>query len=200
MTDNSSEMERWHRENGLSKYNSFLELTEGVVFDLGAYDGKWGKHVASNAKLRIFSFEPVLDFFREAKELCKNYTNVRLFNFGLGKKDSLEAMFINKDGSSLFINGNKHETVEIRDFVSFLEEENVQHINLMKINIEGGEYDLLDRIIESGKMEEISDILIQFHSFFPDANKRRKSIREELKKTHYEAFNYSFVWEGWRKK
>lgn len=39
----------------------------------------------------------------------------------------------------------------------------IDDIGLMKINIEGGEYELLERMIELGIINKVKDIQIQFH-------------------------------------
>ena len=73
-------------------------------------------------------------------------------------------------------------------------------IDLMKINIEGGEYDLLDHLITSNLVSRIKNIQVQFHDFIPDANSRMKNIQNELAKTHELTYQYKFVWENWRLK
>lgn len=70
----------------------------------------------------------------------------------------------------------------------------------MKINIEGGEYELIEHFIESEFVKEIRDIQVQFHDFIPDAGVRMKKIQEELKNTHFLTYQYEFVWENWRRK
>src|SRR5919205_223063 len=53
---------------------------------------------------------------------------------------------------------------------------------MMKINIEGGEYDLLEHLIDSGFVKNIKDIQVQFHDFVPDAEPRMSRIQRELEK------------------
>ena len=72
-------------------------------------------------------------------------------------------------------------------------------IDLMKINIEGAEYDLLEHLIENKFVENIKDIQVQFHDFVPNAEARMKNIQAGLSKTHYLTYQYPFVWENWRK-
>ena len=70
----------------------------------------------------------------------------------------------------------------------------------MKINIEGGEYDLLEHFLESGFIKNINNIQIQFHDFIPNAEERMKKIQYELEKTHSLTYQYPFVWENWQRK
>jgi cell wall assembly regulator SMI1 len=91
----------------------------------------------------------------------------------------------------------KVKLVCLADFVS---ENRIRHIDLMKVNIEGGEYDLLEHVIATGLIHRVENIQVQFHDFFPDAVRRMAKIHDELTKTHYLTYQYRFVWENWRLK
>jgi len=75
--------------------------------------------------------------------------------------------------------------------------ENFETIDFVKMNIEGSEYELLEEIIESGNILKITHLQIQFHNFVENATERRKNIRNKLKKTHVNIFNFPFIWERW---
>lgn len=70
----------------------------------------------------------------------------------------------------------------------------------MKINIEGGEYQVIPALIDSGFIKNIRDIQVQFHDFIENAMAQRSEIRNRLKETHYLTYDYLFVWENWRLK
>ena len=44
---------------------------------------------------------------------------------------------------------------------------------------------------------KINNIQVQFHSFIPDAKKKRDDIINLLSKTHKNDWSYYFVWENW---
>jgi hypothetical protein len=67
----------------------------------------------------------------------------------------------------------------------------------LKINIEGGEFDLLDHLIESGMIMCVRRLQVQFHDFVAGASTRRSEIRQRLKASHRETWCYDFVWEEW---
>ena len=69
----------------------------------------------------------------------------------------------------------------------------------MKINIEGGEYDLLDRLITTGLVGKIDNIQVQFHEFVPNAKERMQNIQKKLSKTHTPTYQYEFIWENWKR-
>jgi len=78
-----------------------------------------------------------------------------------------------------------------------MDEQKIDKVSLMKINIEGSEYDLLERLINKSYHKKIDNILVQFHNISVDSEKRLLQIRDELSKTHKSTFCYNFVWENW---
>jgi hypothetical protein len=72
-------------------------------------------------------------------------------------------------------------------------------VRLMKVNIEGGEYELLERMLECGLTTRVADLQIQFHNFSPDAAERMAAIQRGLAATHRPTYQYRFVWENWRR-
>jgi hypothetical protein len=71
-------------------------------------------------------------------------------------------------------------------------------VDLMKVNIEGAEFDLLDHMLEKGCMPMIGNLQVQFHRFVPNAPSRRRTLRSSLKLTHELTYEFYFVWENWR--
>ena len=78
-----------------------------------------------------------------------------------------------------------------------LENLNIEKIALMSINIEGGEYDLLDHILDAKLISRITYLQIQFHDISDTSESQREEIRGKLKLTHQEKYCFPFVWEGW---
>ena len=58
-------------------------------------------------------------------------------------------MHLSADGSSLFGKSLACEEIAIVDVRDWIDKMQIGKIDLIKINIEGGEYELLDRIIET---------------------------------------------------
>ena len=105
------------------------------------------------------------------------------------------------DGSS-FLNLNGKNTVlcEVKNIFDVLKDLEINNIDLMKINIEGGEYPLLQHIADNDKLNIVNFYQIQFHNFIEDAEKKRKKILMALNKSHISTWCYKFVWESWERK
>jgi len=109
----------------------------------------------------------------------------------------------NIEGSSSFFSRKEGEAdipVNIRSISNFLIEERISNVDLMCINIEGGEYRYLNDLITSGLVKKVDHLEIQFHNFVPNAKKLRKDLRMKLSETHKCNFNFPFIWERWDKK
>jgi hypothetical protein len=72
---------------------------------------------------------------------------------------------------------------------------------LLKINIEGAEYDLLHHIIGAGLHTRIKNIQVQFHQIAGVPYERwYKEIAAKLSETHSLTWHYPFCWENWQLK
>jgi hypothetical protein len=69
----------------------------------------------------------------------------------------------------------------------------------MKVNIEGSEYELMDRLIAADKLSLIKDIQIQFHDVSQDSRGHMQRIQQHLARTHKKTYAYEFIWENWAK-
>jgi hypothetical protein len=111
-----------------------------------------------------------------------------------------QSLSILDDSSSIFKMGNKIVPIKLLKASEFIEMHLISKIELMKINIEGGEYELLDHLIDSNAISIIENIQVQFHNFIPNAEVRMKQIQDRLSLTHKLTYQYKFVWENWQRK
>ena len=104
------------------------------------------------------------------------------FEFGLGGSDASVQLALEGPGSTIYASPGASRTTDaqIRDVVGVLDELSLDDIDLCKVNIEGGEYDLFDRLIEADWLRRIRILLIQFHEWHPKAYTRRRAIRRAL--------------------
>jgi FkbM family methyltransferase len=172
---------------------------DATVLDVGAYVGEWSEPVAQRYDPTIYAFEPGSPSRRRFEQTLAGFEKVQLFDYGLGGRDQVVDLSLAGPGSNVFDLAGTFgtEPVQIRDVASVLDELGLDHVDLLKVNIEGGEYDLFDRLIETDWLPRIRLVSVQFHDWIPGAARRRRSIRRELARTHEEAWNYPWVWEFW---
>ncbi|MBD3201958.1 MAG: FkbM family methyltransferase [Candidatus Lokiarchaeota archaeon] len=177
------------------KYN----LNENsIVFDLGGYRGQWTSDIFSMYCCSIYIFEPVQEYAQIIKERFERNKKVKNFGFGIGGKNEKIPIILDDDGSSYYKTKGKTEEVPLRDIMEIISENNIEKIDLIKINIEGGEYEVLSRLIQADYIKNIKNIQVQFHDLIEDAQKKRKNIQNKLSETHNLTYNYPWVWENWR--
>ena len=175
--------------------------SESTVVEVGGFTGTWSTIIAQKHNPHLYILEPASEFFSQLSERFKNYPKATLLKYGLGKPGEYE-FSVSGAGSSIFQPQifEKKEKVQIKSFDQFFEENNLKQIDLLQINIEGGEYELLKQIISSPYICRIIKMQIQFHLNIENAPEARDFLREKLSKTHKEVFNYPFIWEAWELK
>jgi FkbM family methyltransferase len=169
-----------------------------LVIDLGGYKGDWTSEIIQRYDPKVFIFEPLIDYHKHICDRFNLNSNVHPINCGLGARNETIEMYHSQDGSGAFVEG-KSEIVNIIDAHTFFIDNSINSIDLFKINIEGGEYELLEYLILTGDILKIKKIQVQFHDFIPNAISRRSKIINSLAKTHKQNWNFYFVWEEWVK-
>lgn len=191
-------VKQWFEDKGDQTLRLEYDLDEhSTVFDLGGYEGQWSSDIYSKYNCSIHIFEPVPIFAEKIKKRFAKNQKISVHQFGLAGATKSVRMAVNADGSSMFKLVGKAIYAHVVDVNTFLKENRINKIDLMKVNIEGAEYDLLEYIIESDCIRTITNLQVQFHSFVPDSGRRRKSIQGALERTHCLTYEYPFVWENW---
>lgn len=184
---------------GDDQLSNFSHLTEeSVVWDIGSYVGEYSKEIYEKYKSQCYGFEPVKDLYN--RSLKHSSEKIKFFNYGLGSGEGSFSISVLEDGSSFLLEGGDKEECEVRDIAKVFAELQTEHIDLMQMNVEGSEFDILERLIDSGLSEKINTFLIQFHYYGEFPVFRRDKILEKLADTHDMKFSYPFVWECWSKK
>jgi FkbM family methyltransferase len=194
-------IDRWYRDGCEDTLRLEYPLTsESVVFDVGGYRGDFTEKIAARYDSWVYVFEPVPAFFDLLVERFRSNPKVKIFNFGLSKRDGVASIALSDNGSSVYRRADATASIQMRDIRSIVEELEVKRIDLIKINIEGGEYVLLSRMLEEDILPMCQDLQIQFHRFYPNAKALRAEIRSALRRTHTLTYDYPFIWENWRRK
>lgn len=194
-----SEHLRWETDKGDETLRVDYDLDDkSVVIDAGGFKGEWAKKISDKYNPLIYIFEPIKQFSEGIKEMFKDSNNILIYPYGLGAKDELKEIFVDDCRSSLFTGSGEPEVIKIKsvDFFKDL----FYEIDLIKINIEGAEYELLEHIIATGFIKKVKNIQVQFHNFIFNAEARMERIQQELSKTHSLTYQYKFIWENWKRK
>ena len=189
VTLNDASLKQWQDERLEHLRYRYDLKPEDIVIDLGAYMGEWAKEIYARYKCNLICVEPTphlgnVDFAKVINKAAGTHN---------GKMSFGGAYYY----TSIFDQGNtEYECFDISELVSQYDE-----IALMKVNIEGAEYDVLGHLIDCGLHTRIKNIQVQFHQIEGQPYEKWYSeIEKKLSLTHYTTWKYPYVWENWVRK
>lgn len=194
-------LRKWSADGGdeALRFNYPLDA-DSLVLDLGGYEGQWASDIFGRFCCKVCVFEPVVSFAdRIAKRFAAN-DRIEILRIGLGGNSRSENLYLRGDSSSVFGKSGDVTTIEIVDAKEWFEKRGITEVALLKINIEGGEYELLERLIETRLIETIDHLQVQFHRIATASVERMERIQTELSRTHQPTYQYRFVWESWSRR
>lgn len=117
-------------------YEKFSEVQEGdVVLDVGASVGPFTYSILDKNPKQVFAIEPSFSEFLTLTKNLGHYNNVNLINKGISSVNSIV------ESNQLF--GGESQ-MEGMTFKTFIQENNIEKIDFLKTDCEGGEYDIFD--------------------------------------------------------
>jgi FkbM family methyltransferase len=186
-----------------------------IYIDGGTHYGQGLDHFINsynmNSEWKIYSFEanPVTyeKFSHRRKYSFVNYINKALLNYDGHVEINLETVGENDDtgmGSSVitldkwdpwkgqlhFHRSIKIECIDLSAFIknNFKQEDNI----ICKLDVEGAEYDILEKMINDDTINYIKTLCVEFHSGF-FKNQEEIKIREDKIREIIKKMNISFI-------
>lgn len=174
---NKESLKLWQEQDMEPLRYAYDLLPGDTVLDIGSYQREWGNEIHSRYGSHVEYFD--------ALDNRAAWTHDGTLEFG-------GAYYYTTQFSEI-----RQYRYKCVDIAPFLESE----VRLVKINIEGGEYELLKYIIDFDLMKNIVDLQVQFHLIEGrDSEKEYLEIAKLLTKTHVLSWRYPFVWESWLRK
>jgi FkbM family methyltransferase len=199
LTDREREYKRWLRDGGDAKLRFDYPLnSESLVLDVGGFTGQWASDIYARYNCQVWIFEPVPLFANEIKARFMYNPRIKTYNFALGTCSRSESIFLSGDSTSAFASIGHRVAIRYEDVSVFFENQHPKHIDLIKINCEGGEYELLERLLDTGLMKNISNVQVQFHNVSNDSCEQMAKLQRRLSETHRPTYQYRFLWENWQ--
>jgi len=163
----------------------FIAAAGSAIVDLGANVGCSAIVFAVKyPEAVVYALEPAKDAFAFLVDNTAPFPNIRNFQIGAFDRDASARLFHGCGGSvtnSLFSGGlaadTPGETVQLRRISSFLREQNVSRIAVLKIDTEGAELPILRDL--AGHFPQVDAIHVEFHSE-ADRDGHRTSPRPAL--------------------
>lgn len=174
-------------ENVLSLLQNRMSGKMPTIFDVGANVGDYALSSQSIfPDARIYCFEPSPSAFAMLRRNLRKYENIKIRNIGLSDSSKKMNLFSNKKGSgfgSVYQRRLDHiglklshkETIHLETLQDVCKKEKVRTIDLLKLDVEGHEYSVLQGakgLLESGKIGmiqfEFGGCNIDSRTFFQD--------------------------------
>jgi|7_EtaG_2_1085326.scaffolds.fasta_scaffold04069_10 FkbM family methyltransferase len=161
----------WAYTHGDIFYREFYKgmIEEGdIVVDAGAHIGVFSRYALTQKCSRVYSFEPNPENLEYLNLNIREFKKATIFPYAISSKSNLEIPFeINADENSQINLGESRYAgavplwasvpgISIDDFVKIF---NIDHIDFLKLDIEGEEYPL----IENSSFNNVRKIAIEYH-------------------------------------
>ena len=187
-----------YRSNQISesyRLNKIIFKFEDIVIDCGSNYGDLWLYLKNKINIcNYYTFEPGINEF---KALIENVSNAKNYNLGLGECNSIKKFFLNEENadSSIIepIEYQRIEEIKITSLNSFLINNQLEKIKLLKLEAEGYEPEILlgaDKVLN--KIEYIA---------LDGGNERGKDLKETLStqlnlllKNNFEIIEIDLLW------
>jgi len=197
----ASEVRRWWRDGGDAALRYSYPLgPASVVIDLGGYKGDFASEIYARYRCKVHVFEPVAHFAAEIATRFARNPDITVYPVALAANDGTIRLGVDAESSSSFREGEQFVEGRAHQILEWLSEREITSVALLKLNIEGGEYDLLEHLLATHAAAMFDVIQVQFHNVAANSRMRMEAIRNGLEKTHTSDYCYEFVWESWRKR
>lgn len=175
---NEQSLKEWQEKNLEHIRYEFKDIEPGeYCIDIGSYRREWADEMIHLYKVDVECFD-ALDNKAAWIENCELIFSGQYY---------YTSMYT--DGP-----GYKYRAYDIAPYLN-------REVAVMKVNIEGAEYKLLNYIIEKGLHKNIRHLQVQFHEVDGMPYQGLYDIiAKELSKTHKLEWRYPYCWEQWIRK
>lgn len=196
------EFGRFYQDGGMDSLLNRININEkSVVLDVGAFNGEFAEIILSKFGSNLILLEPLINEFNVLKKKFFLNKKVKVINKALSNNNGKAYLLIDKN-NSFITNKNSNKSYEINclDVKNLFDEE--LKIDLIKLNVEGSEYDIIERLIDLKYLTKCKNYLIQFHHKNNNKFEKRKiNIENNFKNDLFEKIaSYEYIWELWNLK
>ncbi len=194
----------WYGQNYAGFFvNPDLIHKNSIVYSIGIGENiSFDLDIIQNHNCQVFAFDPTPKSINWVKQQGV-ISNFNFNNYGISDKTGYVDFFLPKNpehvsgsihNESSCVNENSKVSVPMKTLSDITNELGHNRIDVLKMDIEGSEYDVIDDILNS--KIEIHQILIEFHDrFFENGKQRTMKSISALKKHGFEIFAVSDTFE-----
>ena len=158
-------------------------------WDIGANVGIYSVFIAKRYSCNIYAFEPSNKYHSFLKLNTTFFKKVKTHNFGIGSINKKDKIILTDEPGSNYIAGNKFDKnikkSEICELRTIKKLSMIKAPNLVKIDVEGFEYEILNNSIDFFKKNQTILILEIDEDNLERYSKTKKDILRLLKSRNY---------------
>lgn len=187
-------------------YEKFFEVEEDdIVFDIGASSGPFTYSIKEKKPSKVYCFEPHSQLFVNLTDNveCKNITCI---NKAIGPVDGefKTLGLFNKDIIESSVKSNSQQVSSVK-FSTFIKENNIEKIDFLKTDCEGGEYDIFNDENLSWIKKNVKKIAGEWHLSNTEQKQKFKHFRDTYLRDfpNHEVYSLDYVdikwsvWDDW---
>lgn len=200
LQDGPSDASTWFLFNR-EKLNYRIKFkSDGLILDIGSYLGDYTKKVlARNPGMTFWLYELNPEYFNACLIRFKDGQNVTVYQKAVNADGRYFQMQIDGLRSRLELNIS-YEVLQTASIGIQEIFDSVSEIELLKLNIEGMEYECLDQLVRSESLVKARHLLIQFHNFEGGSKSKRDVLRSKISKDFNNIYTFDWMWELWIRK
>jgi FkbM family methyltransferase len=182
-----------------------------IIIDIGACVGLFIDYCFQNYEIEtIYAFEPLKVNYDFLVEKYAQNPKVKIFHTAVSNFDGEGPLFKKPNPSDLtlfdFVGNvgcslrkdksnicqNYFETVLVTTLCSFLKEEKIEHVDILKVDAEGSEYEIIENLLDNNLLSKIDQIYYEDHSRkVPGLQEKRTLVMNRVKTAGFANIFYS---------
>lgn len=178
-----------------------------LAIDCGANVGDVSALLAASGA-EVHAFEPNPYAFQALKDRFQDMPNVKCINKGVNDKAGKLPLYLHVNssedevkwstGSSLLkfkgnVDGNKYVEVDLIDLDEYICMLG-RRVKILKMDIEGAEYDILEKMINSGSIKKVGAALVETHDEkIPELKEKAERVKKLIRNKKIKNINLNWI-------
>lgn len=179
---------------------AYDDLTkDSVVIDCGGFKGDFAAGIFERYGCTVHVLEPVNAFFERTARRFDSNPRVHVYNWGIGAESGFTEFSIKGDMTGSHADNPEKEFVHIKGVQEVFDRLKINDVDLMKLNVEGAEWEIIPELISTGLIARIYNIQVQFHQVGEGTQELFDALQLALARTHKLTFDHGWVWQNWER-
>ncbi len=170
----------------LREYKSAEEIIKSSadpILDIGAHVGFFSLYCRIlNPEVLIYAVEPLKENLIILNKHLKvnKIEGVKVVESAMAYNTEKRKLVVTEDNHNNFLGEEGDREVQAYGFRDFCLKNKITRVSLLKIDIEGGEYEILDSL-EAGDFAKIFTMILEYH----DGERNHKELEEKLRENGF---------------